>query len=126
MGPETCSADSICQLCCVAPREVPMWGKKKPDTTQAAYPESTNLQTNQPPKPASASWEGTTKMNNDVMRPAGETADRAPSRLRSSLHLKGEIPGAEGLTMAATVEGLVHMDRRKMTVAATAELTARV
>jgi hypothetical protein len=74
-----------------------MWGKKKPDTTRTAEPEPTNLQTNQPPKPASASWEGTTKMNKDVMRPGGEIADRAPSRLGSSLHLKGEISGDEDL-----------------------------
>jgi cytoskeletal protein CcmA (bactofilin family) len=103
-----------------------MWGKKKPDTTQAADPESTNLQTNQPPKPASASWEGTTKMNKDVMRPAGETADRAPSRLGSSLHLKGEISGNEDLEIDGTVEGLVHIDERKLTVGATAKLTADV
>jgi hypothetical protein len=74
-----------------------MWGKKKPDTTQAADPEPTNLQTNQPPKPATASSEGTTKMNEDVTRPAGGTADLAPSRLGSSLHLKGEISGNEDL-----------------------------
>ncbi len=81
-----------------------MWGKKKPDTTQAADPEPTNLQTNQPPKPASASWEGTTKMNQDVMRPAGGTADLAPSRLGSSLHLKGEISGNEDLDIDGAVE----------------------
>ncbi len=103
-----------------------MWGKKKPDTTQAADPESTNLQTNQPPKPASASCEGTTKMNKDVMRPAGETADRAPSRLGSSLHLKGEISGDEDLDIDGTVEGLVHIDERKLTVGATAKLTADI
>jgi hypothetical protein len=54
-----------------------MWSKRKPDTTQTAGPEPTNLQTNQPPRLAPASWEGTTKMNKDVMRPAGGTADRA-------------------------------------------------
>jgi cytoskeletal protein CcmA (bactofilin family) len=103
-----------------------MWGKKKPDTTQAADPEATNLQTNQLPKPAAASWEGTTKMNKDVMRPAGETADRAPSRLGSSLHLKGEISGNEDLDIDGTVEGLVHIDERKLTVGATAMLTADI
>ncbi len=103
-----------------------MWGKKKPDTTQAADPEPTNLQTNQPPKPASASWEGITKMNQDVMRPGGEPADRAPSRLGSSLHLKGEISGDEDLDIDGTVEGLVHIDERKLTVGATAKLTADV
>ena len=103
-----------------------MWGKKKPDTTQAADPEPTNLQTNQPPNPASASWEGTTKMNKDVMRPAGETADRAPSRLGSSLHVKGEISGNEDLDIDGIVEGLVHIDERKLTVGATAKLTADI
>jgi hypothetical protein len=93
-----------------------MWGKKKPDTRQAADPGPTNLQTNQPPKPATAAWEGTTKMNKDVMRPAGETADRAPSRLGSSLHVKGEISGNEDLDIDGTIEGLVYIDERRLTV----------
>jgi len=103
-----------------------MWSKKKPDTTQAADPEPTNLQTNQPPKPAAASWEGITKMNQDVMRPGGETADPARSRLGSSLHLKGEISGDEDLDIDGTVEGLVHIDEGKLTVGATAKLTADI
>ena len=103
-----------------------MWGKKKPDTRQAADPGPTNLQTNQPPKPASAAWEGTTKMNKDVMRLAGETADRAPSRLGSSLHVKGEISGNEDLYIDGTVEGLVQLDERKVTIGASAELTADI
>src|SRR4029077_16656501 len=119
------SPDSICQQC-VVPRELPMWSKKKPDTTQAADPEPTNLQTNQPPKPATASWEGTTKMNKDVMRPAGGATDLVPSRLGSSLHLKGEISGNEDLDIDGTVEGLVHIHERKLTVGATAKLTADI
>ena len=103
-----------------------MWSKKKSDTTQTAGPEPTNLQTNQPPKPATASSEGTTKMNEDVTRPAGATADLAPSRLGSSLHFKGEISGNEDLDIDGTVEGLVHIDERKLTVGATAKLTADV
>ena len=103
-----------------------MWDKKKPDTTQAADPEPTNLQTNQPPKPASASWERITKLNQDVMRPGGEIADPAPSRLGSTLHLKGEISGNEDLDIDGTVEGLVHIDERKLRVGATAKLTADI
>jgi cytoskeletal protein CcmA (bactofilin family) len=99
-----------------------MWGKKKPDTTQAADPEPTNLQTNQPPKPVTASLEETTKMSKDVLRPA----DLAPSRLGSSLHLKGEISGNEDLDIDGTVEGLVHIDERKLTVGARANLTADI
>jgi hypothetical protein len=67
-----------------------MWSKQKPDTPQAADSERTNLQMHPPLKLASASCDGTTKMNKDVMRPAGGTADRVPSRLESSLHLKGD------------------------------------
>jgi hypothetical protein len=67
-----------------------VWSKKKSDTTQAADLEPKNLQTNPPPNPASATWEGLTKMNKEAMRSAGGTADRAPSRVGSSLHVKGE------------------------------------
>jgi cytoskeletal protein CcmA (bactofilin family) len=89
-----------------------MWSKKKPDTTQAADPELTNLQTNQSAK--------------DMMRPAGVTAHSAPSRLGSSQHLKGEISGNEDLEIGGTVEGLVHSDEGRLTVGATAKLTADI
>jgi len=65
-------------------------------------------------------------MNNDATRPTGATADRAPSRLGSSLHVKGEISGNEDLYIDGTVEGLVYLDERKLTVGATAKLTADV
>jgi cytoskeletal protein CcmA (bactofilin family) len=103
-----------------------MWGKKKSHTPQAANPEPKNWQTNQPPKPAPASSEGTTKMNKDVMRPAGATAERVMARLGSSLHVKGEISGNEDLCIDGTVEGLVHLDERKLTVGATANVTADI
>ena len=103
-----------------------MWGDKKPDTPQAADQEPKNLQTNQPPKPAPESWEGTTKMNKDVMRPAGATADRATARLGLSLHLKGEIFGNEDLHIDGTVEGAVQLGEGKLTVGATANVTADI
>ena len=103
-----------------------MWGHKKPDMPQAADPEPKNVQTNQSPKLAPGSWEGTTKMNKDVVHPAGATADRTTARLGSSLHVKGEISGNEDLYIDGTVEGLVHLDERKLTVGATAQLTADV
>jgi len=59
-----------------------MWGNKKSHTPQSANPEPRILQTNQPPKPGSAPWEGTTKMNKDAMRPAEATADRRDSAAR--------------------------------------------
>jgi len=65
-------------------------------------------------------------MNRDVMRPAGATTDRVMARLGSSLHVKGEISGNEDLYIDGTVEGLVHLDERKLTIGATAKLTADI
>ena len=40
--------------------------------------------------------------------------------------MKGEISGNEDLDIDGTVEGLVHLDERKLTVGATARLTADI
>jgi hypothetical protein len=53
-----------------------MWGNKKPDRPQGADPEPKNLQANQPPKQAPASWEGTSKKRSDAMRPPGSDSGR--------------------------------------------------
>jgi cytoskeletal protein CcmA (bactofilin family) len=98
-----------------------MWGNKKSHTPQAVDQEPKNWQTNQPLKPAPASWEGTTKIYKDVMGSPGVTA-----WLGSSLHVKGEISGNEDLCIDGTVEGLVHLNEQKLTVGATAKLTADV
>jgi len=99
-----------------------MWGNKKSHTPQGVDPEPKNWQPNQPPKPAPASGEGTTKIYKDVMGPAVATA-----WLGSSLHVKGGISGNEDLRIDGTVEGLVHLDdEQKLTVGATAKLTADV
>jgi hypothetical protein len=103
-----------------------MWGNKKSHTPQAVDPEPKNCQTNQPPNPAPASWEGTTKIHKDVMGSAGATTDRATACLGLSLHVKGEISGNEDLCIDGTVEGLVHLDEQKLTVGATAKLTGDV
>ena len=103
-----------------------MWGNKKPNTPQAAASEPNNLQTNQPPKPALSSWEGTTKKSTDAMRRTGATADCATAWLGSSLHVKGEITGNEDLQIDGSVEGLVQLDKWKLTVGATAKLTADI
>ncbi|HUL16346.1 MAG TPA: polymer-forming cytoskeletal protein, partial [Terriglobales bacterium] len=80
----------------------------------------------QPPKPAPATWEGTKAMSTDAMRPLGATADRATARLGPSLHIKGEISGNEDLLIDGSVEGLVQLDERKLTIGATAKLTADI
>ncbi|GAC1702593.1 MAG: hypothetical protein NVS9B4_08320 [Candidatus Acidiferrum sp.] len=106
-----------------------MWGNnnnKKPETPQVALPEPKKISTNQAPKPAPATWEGTTAMSTDAMRPMGATADRAIARLGSSLHVKGEISGNEDLLIDGSVEGLIQLDERKLTVGATAKVTADI
>jgi cytoskeletal protein CcmA (bactofilin family) len=103
-----------------------MWSNKKPDTPQAAQPEPRILNYNQPPKPAPATWEGTNAMSTDAMRPLGATSDRATARLGPSLHVKGEITGNEDLLIDGSVEGLIQLDERKLTVGSTAKLTADI
>jgi cytoskeletal protein CcmA (bactofilin family) len=100
-----------------------MWSNKKPETPQTAQTEAKNFGTNQSPK---ATWEGTTAMSTDAMRPLGATADRATARLGASLQVKGEITGNEDLLIDGTVEGLVQLDERKLTVGANAKVTADI
>src|SRR5258707_15748440 len=65
-------------------------------------------------------------MSTVVMGPLGATADRATARLGASLHVKGEISGNEDLLIDGSVEGLITLDERKLTVGATAKVTADI
>src|SRR5215831_12415425 len=103
-----------------------MWGNKKPDAPQPGQPEQRNPITNQPSRPAPAAWEEKPAMSTDAMRPLGGTADRATARLGASLHVKGEISGNEDLLIDGSVEGPVQLDERKLTVGATAKVTADI
>jgi cytoskeletal protein CcmA (bactofilin family) len=106
-----------------------MWGNKKPETPQpqpVAPPEPKTLQTNQPPKPAPATWEEKPAMSTDAMRPMAAPSDRATARLGASLHVKGEISGNEDLLIDGSVEGLIQLDERKLTVGTTAKVTADI
>jgi cytoskeletal protein CcmA (bactofilin family) len=104
-----------------------MWGNvKKPETQPVAQPEPKNFAVNPLPKSAPATWEETTAMSTEAMRPLGATGDRATARLGSSLHVKGEITGSEDLLIDGSVEGLIQLDERKLTVGATAKVTADI
>ena len=103
-----------------------MWGNKKPDAPQARQPDPRNLPTNQPPKHAPSAWEDKPAMSTDAMRPLGATADRATARLGASLQVKGEISGNEDLLIDGSVEGLITLDERKLTVGPTAKVTADI
>jgi cytoskeletal protein CcmA (bactofilin family) len=66
------------------------------------------------------------KKNTDVMSPLDATAEQETGWLGSSLQVKGEITGSEDLLIDGEVEGLIHLDERKLTVGATAKVTADV
>jgi cytoskeletal protein CcmA (bactofilin family) len=74
-----------------------MWGNKKPDT-----------------------------QSTDAMRPVAAMAERATGWLGSSLRVKGDITGTEDLLIDGTVEGSIQLDERKLTVGATAQITADI
>jgi cytoskeletal protein CcmA (bactofilin family) len=101
-----------------------MWGEKKQDA-----PARTPLP--QQPRPAVSpstfSGEAKTMAPLDSTYPA--SSDRSSSvsaRLGASLHVKGEITGNEDLAIDGTVEGLVHLEDRKLTIGASARVTADV
>jgi cytoskeletal protein CcmA (bactofilin family) len=101
-----------------------MWGDKKSET-----PQPTTMKVPDPPapvvKPASATTEEKA-MSTDAMRPLSTTPSGSTARLGASLHVKGEISGNEDLHIDGSVEGLVQLEDRKLTVGASAKLTADV
>jgi cytoskeletal protein CcmA (bactofilin family) len=110
-----------------------MWGKKpetqsqgksqQPQPQQQPKPEVYEPQAANPPKPAPAIVEEK-KMSTDAMRPAAPAGSTA--RLGASLHVKGEISGHEDLLIDGSVEGLIQLEDRKLTVGASAKVSADV
>jgi cytoskeletal protein CcmA (bactofilin family) len=65
-------------------------------------------------------------MSTDAFRPTGSAPAGASARLGASLHVKGEISGNEDLHVDGSVEGLIQLEDRKLTVGASAKVTADV
>ncbi len=110
-----------------------MWGDKKPEAPgkKAVPQQSQPSQQVQPAKPTVPSanapaypGEAKTMAPNDPTYP--NTSSGNTARLGSSLHVKGEITGNEDLLIDGTVEGLVQLEDRKLTVGASAKVTADV
>jgi cytoskeletal protein CcmA (bactofilin family) len=74
-----------------------MWSQKKPDTKST-----------------------------DTMSPLDATAERGMGWLGSSLRVKGDITGTEDLLIDGSVEGLIQLDGRKLTVGTAARVTADI
>jgi cytoskeletal protein CcmA (bactofilin family) len=63
----------------------------------------------------------------DSTYPATSSSSSSGSaRLGATLHVKGEITGNEDLHIDGTVEGLVQLEDRKLTVGASAKVTADI
>jgi cytoskeletal protein CcmA (bactofilin family) len=102
-----------------------MWGKKPEQSEPTAPPAIPESKAATPSKPAPAIVEGT-KMSTDAIRPLGTPSNSATARLGASLHVKGEITGHEDLLVDGSVEGLIQLEDRKLTVGATAKVAADV
>ena len=99
-----------------------MWGAKKfesagqPAQVPPAREEAARRMLEVVPnKSLVTSLEGKT-MNSDAMRPSVGQPAGSSARLGASLRVKGEISGNEDLHVDGTVEGLIHLDDRKLTV----------
>ena len=102
-----------------------MWGNKKTETKapQTAAPAATPATNSIKPIPASVEDK---TMSTDAIRPLATSPTGATARLGASLHVKGEISGNEDLHVDGSVEGLIQLEDRKLTVGASAKLTADV
>ena len=100
-----------------------MWGDKKPET-----PAKTPLpQQSKPSTPSATPITGEVKTMAPLDSPyPATTSSGGTARLGASLHVKGEITGNEDLAIDGTVEGLVHLEDRKLTVGASAKVTADI
>ena len=66
------------------------------------------------------------QLNKEAMGPTGAMKDSVASRLGANWHIKGEITGSEDLVIEGSVEGLVQLDERKLTIGKTAKVTADI
>jgi cytoskeletal protein CcmA (bactofilin family) len=100
-----------------------MWGTKKSEPSpKASYP------VHPEPRPASSV---PPRVEAKTMNPIesnfpSTSSDRTSARLGASLHVKGEITGNEDLHVDGTLEGLIQLEDRKLTVGASAKVTADV
>ncbi len=106
-----------------------MWGDKKPaagasDSRKPASPEvskpvtvSATPSEAKPMSPIESSFPSTSTTT---------VANSSTARLGQSLHFKGEISGNEDLHVDGSVEGLIHLEDRKLVIGASAKVTADV
>jgi cytoskeletal protein CcmA (bactofilin family) len=109
-----------------------MWGAKKTDGARPPAPASSartdvakRTPEAVPDKSLATALEGNTMNSDPIRQTAGQPAGSS-ARLGASLRVKGEISGNEDLHVDGAVEGLIHLDDRKLTVGMSAKVTADV
>ena len=110
-----------------------MWGDKKADAPAKGPLPQQQPQQQSPKSTASAERPATFPGEAKTMAPIDSTYPATSSssssglaRLGATLHVKGEITGNEDLHIDGTVEGLVQLEDRKLTVGASAKVTADI
>jgi cytoskeletal protein CcmA (bactofilin family) len=108
-----------------------MWGDKK--TEAPAKDSLPQQQPQQSPRPASAEtapgfpWDAKKMAPIDSTYPATSSSSSSDiARLGSTLRVKGELTGDEDLRIDGAVEGLIQLKGCKLTVGASAKVTANI
>src|SRR5215469_10056495 len=105
-----------------------MWGDKKTDApARAPLPQQPRPNATSAPASSGATFSGEAKKMAPMDSPyPATTSGGGTARLGASLHIKGEITGNEDLQIDGSVEGLVQLEDRKLTVGASARVTADI
>ncbi len=103
-----------------------MWGNKKPEPPKPAVelpPSAVPMPT--PSRPVVTEFKQEVASMTNEMRPV-TPASTSGARLGPSLHVKGEINGNEDLHVDGSIEGLISLEDRKLTVGASAKVSADI
>ena len=103
-----------------------MWGGDKKNESPARGPLPQQSPSSTVPNTTAPSFSGEAKTMAPLDSTYPSTASGGTARLGGSLHVKGEITGNEDLHIDGSVEGLVRLEDRKLTVGASAKVTADI
>ena len=103
-----------------------MWGNKKPEPPKPAVEiPPPAVPTPMPSRPVVTEFKQEVTPMTTEMRPV-TPASTSGARLGPSLHVKGEINGNEDLHVDGSIEGLISLEDRKLTVGASAKVSADI
>ena len=103
-----------------------MWGGDKKNESPARQPLPQQPGSTAPSIASAPSFSGEANTMAPLDSTYPSTTSGGTARLGGSLHVKGEITGNEDLHIDGSVEGLVQLEDRKLTVGASAKVTADI